>query len=611
MSDSPIRRATDWLDERLGTSRPTAGLSIPGGPRWRYTTGAVLVYLFIVELITGLLLMAAYVPSTRTAWESVFYIDHRMTAGWLVRGLHHYATHAMIVVAVVHIAVQVWDAAYRRPREVCWWLTLAIVGLIVLASQTGYLLPWDQRSLVATGIATRIAGAAPGVGPQLESLARGGDGFGNATLTRFYTLHVGVLPLAIIGLGWARLKLQRIHGYAGPRRIEADRPSTQSSTHWWPDQAVRDAVAVMLTLLVVAALTVTLRAPLGPPADETVPFAAARPEWWFLPVFRLLHVDGVTELVAGHLVPGAIFGTLAVLPFLPDRRSLRWIGPGLLGLFIAAGLGLGGLALYEDFVADDGHGRDFRASLAESEVDAERTITLARRGIPPLGAASLLQTDPVTQGSRLFAQFCSSCHAYNGRDGRGRERTQLASAADLGNFGTRDWVRTNLLHYREQFAPLANADGEWAEPAAEILDGDMAYWSDENGPLLEAAEDDLAALVEYVVSQSGRADLAPFDAARTTRGREVLESGDLSTGEAIATCIDCHALTDRETGEVLLNAEDGYAPPLTGYGGAEWIREMIAHPAEHYGDPNAMPGFETQLTDAQIGYLADWLAGAE
>ena len=600
MPSSWIRRATGWLDERLGWTAPTAGLSIPGGARWRYSTGAVLIYLFVVELLTGLFLMAAYAPSTRTAWESVFYIEHVMTAGSAVRGIHHYATHAMIVVAVLHLGVQVFDAAYRRPREVAWWLTLGLVGLLVVFSQSGYLLPWDQRSLVATGIATRIAGAAPGVGPYLESLARGGSGFGNATLTRFYTLHIGVLPLLFLLLGWARLKLQRLHGYAG-------QPDAKTRSHWWPDQAFRDAIAVAVTLGVVLTLALLLKAPLGPPADETVPFDAARPEWWFLPIFRLLRVDGVSELVAGHLLPGAVFATLAVLPFVPNRRGLRWIGPAAFGLIVLAGVGIGGLALYEDFAADDTHGRAFRASLADAETDAERAVVLAGSGIPPEGAAVMLQTDAKTQGSRLFAQFCSSCHPYNGGDGRGHDRTELASAPDLGLFGTRHWIRENLLHYRDQFAALANVEGEWQEPAEAILDGDMAYWSDENGPLLAAAEDDLAALVEYVAFQSGRDDLAPYDAAILDRGKSVIVDGELSTGEAIETCLDCHALVDRATEEVLLAEEDGYAPPLTGYGGSEWVRRMIADPAEHYGDPNAMPGFESQLSDEQIGYLAEWL----
>ena len=609
-----LERTADWLNERLGSRDPLAVGTLPHGPSWRYSTGAVLVYLFAVELVTGLLLMAAYAPAARTAWESVFYIEHAMLAGSLVRGLHHYATHAMIVVAVLHVAQMVLAESYRRPREVIYWLTLALVAVLFVMSQTGYLLPWDQRSLVATGIATRIAGAAPGLGPTLEQLARGGSGFGNGTLTRFYTLHVGVLPLVLIALGLWRLKLQRRHGFA-PLSRDADEAAPPSETpphlpeSWFPQQALRDAAAALLTLVVVLGLAITLRAPLGPPADQTIPFEAARPEWWFLPVFRLLHFPGITELVAGHLVPGAIFGSLAMLPFLPAKVT-KWLGPTIVAAIALFAVGLGGLALYEDWIAGDNHGEQFRAAVA----DAERVVELASRGIPPTGAADLLRGDALTTGGRLFSQFCSSCHSYDGHDGRYRELTQPASAPDLATFGQREWVRRNLVAYREQFAPLANVTGEYEDDAAAILEGDMASWCDDNGPLLEAADDDLAALVEYVVSQSGRDDLRPYDESKLARGRGVFEDGELATGESIETCLDCHAFVDRATGEELLAVDDGYAPILTGYAGPAWIEAMLRDPVAHYGEPNAMPAFESQLSPEQITTLAqflcrDWVGG--
>ena len=608
-----VQGAIDWLDTRLGWTRPLTGYTIPGGPRWRFSTGSVLVYLFAVELITGLFLMLAYAPSARTAWESVFYIEPVMAAGSVVRGIHHYATHAMVVAMGLHLASCLVDVSYRAPREAAWWTTLALAGVLVLFSQTGYLLPWDQRGRVATGIATKIAAATPGVGPSLGEVARGGGELGNATITRFYALHVGVLPILFIGLGWLRLKLQRVHGYAGTNnrpaksRQPAEPHGDFERVHWWPDQAVRDAVAAAITLAIVIGLAVWHAAPLGPPADATIAFDAARPEWWFLPVFRLLHMEGVTELIAGHLVPAVLFFTLAALPFLPRSINPRLFGLVFFGIAAIGGALLGGASLYEDFVSEEEHGRQFRASVAESNRDADRAVALSVQGIPPDGAAAMLRRDPLLAGGRLFAMYCSSCHGYDGHDGNGHPLAGPMSAPDLARFGQREWVRTNLVAFRDQFAPLENAQGDWAEPAAEILDGDMAYWCDENGPLLEAAPEDLAALVEYVVSQSGRDDLGEFDAGLVDRGRQVLQGEELSTGESVSSCIDCHALTERQTGEELLAAEDGYAPPLTGYGGQGWIRKMLIDPVAHYGEPNAMPAFGTQLSETQIDLLAKFL----
>ena len=616
-----LQRTVGWVNERLGNSQdlvtgsqPLVG-ALPTGPHWRYSTGAVLVYLFLVELVTGLFLMAAYAPSSHTAWESVFYIEHVMLAGSAVRGIHHYATHAMVVVAVLHIASAVFDASYRRPRELAWWLTLALVGVMLVLSQTGYVLVWDQRSLVATGITTRIAGAAPGIGPVLEQLARGGSGFGNATLTRFYTLHVGVLPLVFITLGLWRLKLQQRLAFA-PINSASDSSDSPAERivpgRWFPNQAIRDAIAALITLAVVATLALVLKAPLGPPADNTVSFDAARPEWWFLPVFQMLHFDSISHLVAGHLIPAAAFLSLALLPFVPRRRGLKWVGPTVFLTLLAGAVGLGGFALYQDWFAANDHGRAFRASMEESEVDAARVRELAASGIPLDGAAVLLRHDPKTQGGRLFSQFCSSCHAYEGHDGRGRPLAELAQAPDLGPFGTRGWLRTNLLAFGEQFAPLVNVPGDspYKEAADEILSGEegyMLHWSRVNGPILAAADDDLKDVIEYVVYQSGRDDLRPYDMDRVERGQSVYEDGTLSNATEIEACSGCHTLTPREDDELPeIESDEGY-PALTGYGGTDWVRRMIRNPASHYGDPNAMPGFETQLTPEQIDMIARWL----
>ena len=603
-------RTARWIDERtglvrwyLGEGRPA--LLVPGGPRWRYAAPATLAFLFALEVLTGLLLWAAYSPSTRTAWESVFYIEDVLLAGSLVRGIHHYVTHAMIVVAGLYLLQVVWERAYRAPREVTYWLGLAMLGVLVVFSQTGYLLPWDQRSRTAAQVATEIAGSTPGVGEQLLLVARGGPGFSHHTLTRFFALHAGVLPVLFLLLGWARLKLARRHGYAVGEEAAAAAVRTRDA-RWWPNQAARDFTACVLVLTVVLFLAVWLRAPLGPPADAGVPYPAARPEWWFLPIYRLLHTN-IDMFLGAQLIPAVLLGVLAALPLLGRGGWVKAFGRAWVlgvGLLFLGGLGL---SLYEDHLADTDHGRDFRASLEQGEADARRTRRLARDGVPVEGAAAMLRRDPLTQGPRLFAQFCGSCHPYDGHDGTGLARAEPASAPDLGDFGTRRWNRAVLIDYADHFAALKNAKGEWAEPAQEILEGDMATWSEDNRDALLEDASGLDALVEYLVRQAGRTDLPPADESLLEAGRAAVVDGTLPGGGEIESCLDCHALVDAATGEEL--AEENYAPTLTGYGGTEWVRRMIARPEEHYGEPNAMPAFATQLSADQIDLLARWLTG--
>lgn len=606
-----VSNVANWIDERTGLlSRSRNAVSIPGGARWRYGCPAVLAFLFGIEVLTGLLLWAAYSPSTRTAWESVFYIEHVMVFGSLVRGLHHYATHAMVVWAGLYLLQTVWDGSYRGRREVVYWLGLVMLGLLFVFSQTGYLLPWDQRGYTATQVATEIVASTPVVGESMQQLAKGGLDFGHHTLTRFFALHAGLLPLLFTLLAVARWQLVKKHGY-GPRR---DLPDDHATVSYWPDQAARDGVLCLMTLGIVAALAVIETAPLGPPADPTVSYEAARPEWWFLPVFRILHIPGMDTFVAAQGIPGAIFGALAILPFIDRGKRGRCIARGFVGLVFVALGGLLGLNLYEDLVADTESGRGFRASYESGEKSADRTVALALSpsGIPVEGAAVMLREDPLTQGPVLFAQYCSGCHAYNAHDGLGNDLAASPSAPDLGDFGSRKWIEQSLVAFDDQFAPLANVpeESEHAEAAAAILDGDMKYWSEDHREILLERPAELAALVEYLVAQSERSDVT-VDESILEQGRTIFVDGTLSEDSEIALCIDCHEFQEVEafgfSGEVF--GEENYAPVLTGYGSTQWVHRMIADPGSHYGDNNAMPAFAKQLSESQISLLAKWLTG--
>src|SRR6266849_4578633 len=255
-----LSKVLDWCDHRTGYRRLVSALlieHIPGGAKWRYVWGSCLVFVFAVQLITGVLLMTAYSPSDSTAWASVYFIQYQMDFGWLIRGLHHFGSQTMVVLLGVHMLQVAIAGAHLPPREINWWLGLALLGSILVLSLTGYLLPWDQKGFWATQVATNIAGNLPGVGGSLQKIIVGGPAYGHHTLTRFYALHVGIMPALIIVLIIAHLAVFRRHGVTVSSReasgvcqrlgtwVITDParpvPSSAIGEGWfWPDQAFKD-----------------------------------------------------------------------------------------------------------------------------------------------------------------------------------------------------------------------------------------------------------------------------------------------------------------------------------------------------------------------------------
>src|SRR5438132_10672367 len=235
-----------WLDHRISYRTLVAALlieHIPGGAKWRYVWGSCLAFVFLVQLITGVLLMTAYSPGDSTAWGSVYFIQYEMQFGWLIRGLHHFGSQAMVVLLGVHMLQVVIAGAHLPPREINWWLGLALMGCVLGLSLTGYLLPWDQKGYWATQVATSIAGSLPGLGEFVKRVLVGGPEYGNHTLTRFYALHVGVLPPLIVVLLVLHVTAFRRHGVTAPKDAEG-------VALFWPDQAFKDMVACMVTFAV-------------------------------------------------------------------------------------------------------------------------------------------------------------------------------------------------------------------------------------------------------------------------------------------------------------------------------------------------------------------------
>ena len=257
---------------------------IPGGARWRaYVWGSCLAFVFTIQLVTGVLLMTAYSPGDTAAWGSVHFIQYQMDFGWLIRGLHHYGSQTMVVLLAVHMLQVVIAGAQLPPREFNWWLGIGLLSVVLGLSLTGYLLPWDQKGYYATQVATNIAGGIPGIGEFMKTIVVGGPLYGNHTLTRFYALHVWILPAALIVLLLVfHLALFRKHGVTHPK-VKPEGTPNRIVLPMIRDILLAAGVYGALHLLKVAEPTAILAASIFGVFALSRPFIKSVQTGWFWP----------------------------------------------------------------------------------------------------------------------------------------------------------------------------------------------------------------------------------------------------------------------------------------------------------------------------------------
>jgi len=195
-------KISDWLDERIGWKKIWETVFQRKIPRvnWFYTLGSATLLAVFNQGITGILLTIYYVPTPDQAFDSVQYITTQVSMGWLIRGLHHYGASAMVILSFLHMLRVIFLGSYKFPREVTWFTGVMLFLVTIGFGFTGYLLPWDQKAYWATTVGTRIVGVIPGIGESLLKIVRGGEGLSSLTLSRFFGVHVWVLPAVLIAL---------------------------------------------------------------------------------------------------------------------------------------------------------------------------------------------------------------------------------------------------------------------------------------------------------------------------------------------------------------------------------------------------------------------------
>lgn len=588
-----IKRAIDFLDERTGLRSLTAHLldePIRGGARWAYVFGSTLLGSFLVQAVTGVALMTSYAPSDKTAWASVHFIQFQQAAGWLVRGLHHFGAQAMVVLLGAHLLQVSLFGAYRKPREVNWWLGLGLMAITLGFALTGYLLPWDQKGYWATRVATNIAGTIPVVGDAAQRLLQGGPEYGNLTLTRFYTLHVVVLPALLVALVTAHVALFRRHGVTPAANADVTRIDA-----FFPKQLFKDVAASLAVTAVVLLLALSAHgAPLDAPADPSSDYPA-RPEWYFLALFQLLkYFHGPLEIVGTVVIPTLVGIYSFALPMLDRAEStaLRGRVKPLVPLLV---VGLAAVVLTAKAQAEDAADAGFQKERAKADVRAKTAVRLAMAGVPPEGPLAMMARSPELRGPELFAKHCAVCHTLAGH-GTEKERT----APRLDGWSTEKWI-LEMMHDPDGDERFGRTAYKGEMPSMDVKPKD----ADESWSPLPA--EDMKAAAAFLASEGDEPGQSPppgslrADAKRVARGKEIVKT----------RCTACHVFEG--AGD---DGGQGLAPELSGYGSHAWVRAQIANPAtnatyrENALDParkGHMPRFDDDLSGADVDLLATWV----
>lgn len=215
---SPLTAVVNWVEERTGLREFTGALLHVAIPRSAHTfyLGGITLFCFAVQVTTGILLALYYQPTPERAYDSVLVIMNQLNFGWLVRSVHSWSANLMIIFCVLHLLRIVVQGAYKPPREITWMVGMGLLFVTLGFGFTGYLLPWDQRAFWATTVGTEIPGAVPVIGNFLRDFMRGGVEVSAQTLTRFFGVHVLVLPAALIGLLLVHVFLIHQQGLADP-----------------------------------------------------------------------------------------------------------------------------------------------------------------------------------------------------------------------------------------------------------------------------------------------------------------------------------------------------------------------------------------------------------
>ena len=295
----------NWLDERFGIKGLLQWAKHKTVPvhRWTilYYTGGVCLFLFMAQVVSGILLLMYYRVGTDASYESVGYLVSKVEFGWLVRSMHSWSANLLIFFIFTHMFSIFFMKSFRKPRELSWVSGCLLLAVMMAFGFSGYLLPWNELAYFATKVGTDIIGELPVLGEWMLKLVRGGEEVTGATLSRFFGLHIAILPACAVVLIGLHLLFVQIQGMSHAEKAVKEMP-------FFPNFVLRDVILWLVVLDILCILSVFFPWELGKKADplSSAP-AGIKPEWYFLANYQILKMLPPKLL----LVPGELWGIMA------------------------------------------------------------------------------------------------------------------------------------------------------------------------------------------------------------------------------------------------------------------------------------------------------------
>ncbi len=336
-----------WIQERVPITgdelRELTNEPVPNHlKRWWFCLGGTPAYLFVVQIVTGILLAFYYQAAPETAYESVRYITEEASFGWFVRSLHKWAATLMVASVILHQLRVYFTGAYRKPREINWMIGMCLLVCTLTVGFTGYSLVYEQLSFWGATVGANIADGVPVVGGLAKQLLLAGEEYNDRTLSRFFLLHAAVLPtlmVILIAVHVTLIRLQGVTEFVDEKHPEKDR----GSFNFFPDHLYTELIMGLVIMILLTTLSTILPATMGPPADPLTTPEVIKPEWFFYVAFRWLKLFSGTAAI---LSLGFIVFTMFVWPFIDAFLEKRWprseasVWIGIVGTLLIIGLTL-------------------------------------------------------------------------------------------------------------------------------------------------------------------------------------------------------------------------------------------------------------------------------
>jgi quinol-cytochrome oxidoreductase complex cytochrome b subunit len=498
-----------WLDDRLKISILQQWLGKKEVPQhnqshWYYFGGMAL-FLFIVQVITGLLLLVYYQPGLETSYKSIQFITDKVEFGWLIRSIHSWAANLMVASLFVHMFSAFFMKAYRAPREITWLTGFVLFVITLGLGFSGYLLPWDELSYFATKVGLGILQATPVVGPFMADLLRGGDAVGGPTIGRFFELHIILLPAALIAVLGLHLLMVQVHGMSKPY-VYANKPAKyRKSIPFFSEFLYHDVIIWSVMLGVIVLIAAVFPWGLGPEADPFKPAPdGIKPEWYFMFMFQILkflpaHVgpfEGEVVGIVGFMIAGGLWFLVPLWEGINRTTQKLATAMGVLGVVVILSMTIWGYM------------EPSQAPLTAATGSASDTAQLADKG------------------AALFKQNCSACHSIGGGPLAGPDLKGVTTKRDA----------TSLAAFILDPASFGSAMPKLPGITEDDVKQIVAYLQLQDNPPKQPVTTDVKAIpVKAVVAQ-------PFSPDTIATGKQLF-LGMRPFAKGAPACISCHAVT--------------------------------------------------------------------